>query len=82
MDDRAPDASPRVTDPLREQLQAALGGEYTIEQELGGGGMSRVFVALERLQNPHIVPLHSAGDRKAGGCETKGRPVGRCPTTH
>ena len=32
---------------LREQLQRTLGDNYTIERELGGGGMSRVFVARE-----------------------------------
>src|SRR5450631_4621055 len=80
---------------LRDQLQATLSGSYTIERELGGGGMARVFVAEEtalgrkvvikvlppetaaqvsierfkreialaaRLQHPHIVPLHSAGE--------------------
>src|SRR3954470_15522925 len=30
---------------LREQLTAAVGGAYRIGDELGGGGMSRVFVA-------------------------------------
>ena len=72
-----------------------MSGSYTLERELGGGGMSRVFVAQEtalgrqvvikvlpgetaahvslerfkreimlaaRLQHPHIVPLHSAGE--------------------
>jgi eukaryotic-like serine/threonine-protein kinase len=80
---------------LRDQLQQTLGSAYTIERELGGGGMSRVFLAEEtalgrrvvikvlppetaaqvslerfkreimlaaRLQHPHIVPLHSAGE--------------------
>jgi hypothetical protein len=28
-------------------LTAALAGQYRIERELGGGGMSRVFVAEE-----------------------------------
>ena len=32
---------------LREQLQRTLGDNYTLERELGGGGMSRVFVAEE-----------------------------------
>ena len=32
---------------LRDDLQAALGTTYRIEQELGGGGMSRVFLAEE-----------------------------------
>jgi eukaryotic-like serine/threonine-protein kinase len=80
---------------LREELQHTLGSAYTLERELGGGGMSRVFVAHEtalgrqvvvkvlppdlvagvnverfnreillaaRLQHPHIVPVHSAGE--------------------
>ncbi len=79
---------------LRDQLQNSLGSHYVIERELGGGGMSRVFVAREtalgrtvvvkvlppgltgvnaerfhreillsaRLQHPHIVPVHSAGE--------------------
>ena len=33
---------------LLTRLQVALGDRYTVERELGGGGMSRVFVALER----------------------------------
>ena len=32
---------------LREQLQAHLGDAFRIERELGGGGMSRVFLATE-----------------------------------
>ena len=72
-----------------------MGNTYTLERELAGGGMSRVFLATERaldrpvvlkllppelasavsndrfrreirlaarLQHPHIVPLHSAGE--------------------
>src|SRR5512133_1418997 len=30
---------------LRERLQTSLGNAYTLEHELGGGGMSHVFVA-------------------------------------
>ncbi|MEJ7758862.1 MAG: serine/threonine-protein kinase [Gemmatimonadaceae bacterium] len=84
-----------MTNPLRDQLQAALATTYEIERELGGGGMSRVFAATEsafgrkvvikvlppemteglsverfkreiglaaRLQHPHIVPVHAAGE--------------------
>lgn len=80
--------------PLRDQLQRSLGESYTLDRELGGGGMSRVFIAEERalgrrvvvkvlapdlaqglsfdrfareiklaaaLQDPHIVPVLSAG---------------------
>ncbi|MEO6866364.1 MAG: serine/threonine-protein kinase, partial [Gemmatimonadaceae bacterium] len=83
---------------VRARLEAAIGGHFVIERELGGGGMSRVFLADEtrfgrkvvikvltremaaelsaerfereislaaRLQDPHIVPVLSAG--VAGG---------------
>ncbi len=83
-----------MPDPLRETLQASLGTAYTLSSELGGGGMSRVFVAREEalgrdvvvkvlsseiaeglsverfgreirlaaaLQEPHIVPVLTAG---------------------
>jgi hypothetical protein len=30
-----------------ERLTAALAGRYTIQRELGGGGMARVFLATE-----------------------------------
>jgi serine/threonine-protein kinase len=36
-----------VFDSLRDQLQTSLGTAYTLGRELGGGGMSRVFVARE-----------------------------------
>jgi eukaryotic-like serine/threonine-protein kinase len=36
-----------MTADVRARLQSALGGAYTIERELGGGGMSRVFLATE-----------------------------------
>jgi tetratricopeptide (TPR) repeat protein len=32
---------------LRDRIQSALGDSYRLERELGGGGMSRVFVAQE-----------------------------------
>ena len=40
---------------LREQLQFALGTTYTLERELGGGGMSRVFVADETALGRQVV---------------------------
>jgi len=84
-----------MPDDLLDRLQAALGADYAIERELGGGGMSHVFLATERrldrqvvikllppdlaggvsldrfhreiqlvakLQNPHIVPVITAGE--------------------
>jgi len=44
-----------VTTSLQDQLQAALGSTYTVERELGGGGMSRVFLAEERRLTRRVV---------------------------
>jgi eukaryotic-like serine/threonine-protein kinase len=40
---------------LREQVQANLGAAYTVERELGGGGMSRVFVAYDATLERSVV---------------------------
>ena len=40
---------------LPARLQAALGDAYALERELGGGGMSRLFVATERSLNRQVV---------------------------
>ena len=40
---------------LREDLQRALGNAYTIERELGGGGMSIVFVAADNALGRTVV---------------------------
>ena len=40
---------------LREQLQQDLGSAYTLEQELTGGGMSRVFVATDTALHRQVV---------------------------
>ena len=40
---------------LPARLQAALGDAYLLERELGGGGMSRLFVATERSLNRQVV---------------------------
>ena len=45
---------------LRDQLQAHLGSAFVLERELGGGGMSRVFVANElRLSRKVVVKVLS-----------------------
>jgi TolB-like protein len=40
---------------LREGLQHSLGSAFTVERELTGGGMSRVFVALDTTLNRRVV---------------------------
>ena len=40
---------------LREYLQQSLGTAYTLERELGGGGMARVFVAEETRLGRKVV---------------------------
>ena len=40
---------------LRGRLQSTLGDGYTLERELGGGGMSRVFVAQETALGRTVV---------------------------
>jgi serine/threonine-protein kinase len=42
-------------DPFRTQLQISLGTAYTLERELGGGGMSRVFVAHDTTLERNVV---------------------------
>jgi serine/threonine-protein kinase len=45
---------------LRDDLQTALGTSYTLDRELGGGGMSRVFLAEEsRLGRKVVVKVLS-----------------------
>jgi tetratricopeptide (TPR) repeat protein len=54
---RPPDV---VTSALQNQLQKTLGDAYRLERELGGGGMSRVFVAEEaRLERKVVVKVLS-----------------------
>jgi len=49
-----------VTDELRARLDATLAPAYTIVRELGGGGMSRVFLAEDmRLGRQVVVKLLS-----------------------
>jgi hypothetical protein len=49
-----------IVDALRGQLQATLSGSYELGRELGGGGMSRVFVAEElRLKRAVVVKVLS-----------------------
>lgn len=45
---------------LRDQLQATLTGTYTLDRELGGGGMSRVFLAEARKRLAKLTPVEKA----------------------
>ncbi len=40
---------------LRDQVQESLGAHYSIDRELGGGGMSRVFVAHDQTLRRDVV---------------------------
>ena len=55
-----------MTDTTRETLQTALGSGYVLGRELGGGGMSRVFVvdetALDRRLVVKLLPAELAAD--------------------
>ncbi|MEP6621543.1 MAG: protein kinase [bacterium] len=53
-------------DPLRDTLQSTLGSSYTIERELGGGGMSRVFVANDVALGRQVVVKILAPDLAEG----------------
>jgi tRNA A-37 threonylcarbamoyl transferase component Bud32 len=44
-----------VRPTLLDQLQTALGQAYVLERELGGGGMSHVFLALETALGRQVV---------------------------
>jgi len=44
-----------VSTEFADRLQAALGSGYAIERELGGGGMSRVYLARETALGREVV---------------------------
>jgi len=54
---------------LRDELQSTLGSSYAIERELGGGGMSRVFLAqetaLRRMVVVKVLPAEMSGEVSA-----------------
>ena len=55
-----------LADTLRQDVQAALSGRYAIEREVGGGGMSRVFVAEETRFRRRVVIKVLAPELAAG----------------
>jgi len=52
--------------PLIDDLRIALGSSYSIERELGGGGMSRVFVGEEVALGRKVVVKVLAPELAAG----------------
>ncbi|MDF2773577.1 MAG: protein kinase [Geminicoccaceae bacterium] len=42
-------------DDLAARLQRSLGDAFTLERELGGGGMARVFVARDAALDRQVV---------------------------
>jgi serine/threonine-protein kinase len=60
-------APPRATpDHFRDALEAALTPSYALGRELGGGGMSRVFLAEERALGRTVVVKVLPPDLAAG----------------
>jgi serine/threonine-protein kinase len=55
-----------MTELLRQHLQNALSPTYSLERELGGGGMSRVFVATEVALGRLVVVKVITPDQSEG----------------
>ncbi|MBL8997111.1 MAG: protein kinase [Gemmatimonadetes bacterium] len=55
-----------MTPPLRDLLQTALGTGFRLERELGGGGMSRVFVARDLALDRDVVVKVLSAESTAG----------------
>jgi eukaryotic-like serine/threonine-protein kinase len=53
-------------DELRAGLEQALAGTYAFQRELGGGGMSRTYLALEHSLNRRVVVKVLAPELLAG----------------
>jgi eukaryotic-like serine/threonine-protein kinase len=53
-------------DDLRSRLEQALAGTYVFQRELGGGGMSRTYLAVEQAFNRRVVVKVLAPELLAG----------------
>ena len=53
-------------DELRGRLEQALAGTYVFQRELGGGGMSRTYLAMEQALNRRVVVKVLAPELLAG----------------
>ena len=64
---------------LRDQVQSSLEGSYTIERELGGGGMSHVFLATDaELDRQVVVKVLPADAAAALSAERFKREIALC----
>jgi TolB-like protein len=65
-----------VTAPLADTLQQTLGNAYRVDRELGGGGMSRVFVAHDlSLDRDVVVKILSAESTEGVSAERFRREI-------
>ncbi len=55
-----------MTDDVQQSLQRALGDAFRLERELGGGGMSRVFVAHDQSLDRDVVVKVLASEFTSG----------------
>lgn len=55
-----------MSSDVRASLQQSLGAAYAIERELGGGGMSRTFIATESALSRRVVVKVLAPELAAG----------------
>jgi hypothetical protein len=55
-----------MSSELRDQLTVSLGPNYAIERELGGGGMSRVFLARDLTLDRAVVVKVLSSEYSAG----------------
>jgi eukaryotic-like serine/threonine-protein kinase len=53
--DEATTPSPQAGSDLLDRLQRTLGSTYRVERELGGGGMARIFVAIDTALGRRVV---------------------------
>ena len=50
-----PTENPRMTEDLVARLNTALSGRYTIEREIGAGGMATVYLARDERHDRNVA---------------------------
>src|SRR5260221_85654 len=64
---------------LQDRLQSTLGNTYSVERELGGGGMSRVFLAEEISLGRKVVAKAVVTDFEIAKAISAARTSGAAP---